>query len=79
MGVHPLKPLRDFVCQVEAAAGDLDGLPDSFAFEIVWRLERDFDPDADPEDRPAFITAGMIRRARAALDASPYATKGETK
>lgn len=60
-----LEQLRLFHRAVAKAAGDLDGLPDGHAFEIVWRWEEDIAQDEDGEPREAFITAGMIRRAGA--------------
>lgn len=60
--------LETFYRAVAHAAGDLDQLPDSHAFEIVWASG---DEDGNPAPEDPFITAGMIRRARATL-------KGET-
>ena len=57
-----LQALRVFFRQVAKAAGDLEGLPDGHAFEIVWVC------DEDVEFTNGFITAGMIRRARAATN-----------
>lgn len=46
---------------VARATGTIDGLPHSFAFSIKWC------PDGDPDVGDAYITAGMIRRAAAAM------------
>lgn len=63
-----IEELETFYRAVAHAAGDLDQLPDSHAFEIVWASG---DEDGNPAPEDPFITAGMIRRARATL-------KGET-
>lgn len=55
--------LRDFHKAVAKAAGNLEGLPDGHAFNIVWALE------GEPDKGHAFITVGMIRRAALAADA----------
>jgi len=56
--------LEAFYRAVAHAAGDLDQLPDSHAFEVVWCHS---DEDGNPAPGDPFITAGQIRRVEAAL------------
>ena len=59
-----IEELEAFYRAVAHAAGDLDQLPDSHAFEVVWCHS---DEDGNPAPGDPFITAGMIRRASLAL------------
>jgi len=59
-----VEELEAFYRAVAHAAGDLDQLPDSHAFEVVWCNS---DEDGNPAPGDPFITAGMIRRASRAL------------
>ena len=51
----------DLVKNTIKAAGDLEGLPDEHAFELVWI--DDADPDTDMAEIPGIVTFGMLRRA----------------
>ncbi len=59
-----IEELEAFYRAVAHAAGDLDQLPDSHAFEVVWCHS---DEDGNPAPGDPFITAGQIRRVEAAL------------
>lgn len=49
---------------------ELEGLPDGHAFEVVWRSENGFgSPPEKPDQSAPWISAGQVRRARAALRA----------
>jgi len=64
-----VKRLRELRDQVLKAAGDLEGLPDGHAFEMIW-WEDDLHDDGAPEDDkpPGIITVGMLRRAAGRVD-----------
>ena len=61
--------LTGLIRSIIAAAGDLDGLPDSHAFQLGWHDDDHHDADGDVHgvDRPRLITAGQIRRAAAVI------------
>lgn len=58
--------LLDFHRQVSKAAGELDGLPEGHALQVVPC----FGEDGEPEPGTGFITVGMIRRAAAIMEAA---------
>lgn len=74
--------LRAFLHLVTPGPNDddrdgLEGLPDSFQFELVWAPNADIRNAPKEQFQDPTITAGQIRRARAALAALDAAKGAE--